>query len=85
MEAFETNYKSNQSQKSTVIRELANTESNLAKLGAALDALHCRKKLVQAELKAPGLSADKERLHALLTELDRIARTLYGVRSGDGL
>ncbi len=44
----------------------------------ALRRIHLRRRQeeVQQELKAPGLAADKERLRALLTELERISRAL---------
>ncbi|HWD99872.1 MAG TPA: toprim domain-containing protein, partial [Bryobacteraceae bacterium] len=44
----------------------------------ALRRIHLRRRQeeVQQELKAPGLAADKERLRALLTELERLSRAL---------
>ena len=44
----------------------------------ALRRIHLRRRQeeVQQELKKPGLAADKERLRALLTELERISRAL---------
>jgi DNA primase len=44
----------------------------------ALRRIHLRRRQeeVQQELKAPGLAGDKERLRALLTELERISRAL---------
>jgi hypothetical protein len=72
MEVVESNYKSNQSEKSTVISELTNRM-----LGAAFDALRRRKKEVYLELREPAVLADRERQRPLLMELDRIARALY--------
>jgi hypothetical protein len=37
---------------------------------------------VQLELKKPGIATDRERLRALLTELERIARALRGQSAG---
>jgi hypothetical protein len=82
METIETNYKPSQTERSSPIHWIVGTERFLRMLEVSVSALRRRQKRVQLELKKPGLTADRDRLRELLTELERISRALRGQSAG---
>jgi hypothetical protein len=78
MESFETNHKPSHAEKSNAIHKLVDTESALQMLDAAFCSLRHRKDALHSELKKPGISADRQRLHELLREWEAIHRALRG-------
>jgi hypothetical protein len=82
LESIQTESKPYEFEASSQSCDLVDTDRNLRMLEVAIRGLHSRKITLQLELKTPGISADKERLRRLLTELQRIMRALHGRSAG---